>query len=158
MELKELKELLRAFDRSETQVLELETENFRLYLDKSKPGGEGVLTPQPAQPQLPEGQPQLSPPSQSHPSPAPVEEKREPEGEIISSPMVGTFYQAPSPDSPPYVRVGDRVQKGQTLCIIEAMKIMNELEAEFDCEILEVLVEDGQPVEFDTPLFRVKRV
>ncbi|MEO1941641.1 MAG: acetyl-CoA carboxylase biotin carboxyl carrier protein [Campylobacterales bacterium] len=158
MNLKELKELLRAFDKSETQILELETENFRLYLDKSK-GEEGVGVPQSVpQPQLPEGQPQLSPPSQSHPSPPSVEEKREPEGEIISSPMVGTFYQAPSPDSPPYVRVGDRIQKGQTLCIIEAMKIMNELEAEFDCEILEVLVEDGQPVEFDTPLFRVKRV
>jgi len=80
------------------------------------------------------------------------------EGDLITSPMVGTFYQAPSPDSPPYVKVGDKVKKGQTLCIIEAMKIMNELEAEYDCEILEILVEDGQPVEFDTPLFRVKRL
>jgi acetyl-CoA carboxylase biotin carboxyl carrier protein len=72
--------------------------------------------------------------------------------------MVGTFYQAPSPDSPPYVRAGDKVKKGDTLCIIEAMKIMNELEAEFDCEIIDILVEDGQPVEFDTPLFKVKKL
>ena len=72
--------------------------------------------------------------------------------------MVGTFYQAPSPDSPPYVKVGDKVKAGQTVCIVEAMKIMNEIQAEFDCEILEVLVEDGQAVEFDTPLFKVKRV
>ena len=72
--------------------------------------------------------------------------------------MVGTFYAAPSPDSPPFVKAGDTVRKGQTLCILEAMKIMNELEAEFDCKILEVLVEDGEPVEYDKPLFRVERL
>jgi acetyl-CoA carboxylase biotin carboxyl carrier protein len=72
--------------------------------------------------------------------------------------MVGTFYQAPSPDSPPYVKVGDTVNQGQTLAIIEAMKIMNELEAEFSCKILEILVKDGEVVEYDTPLFRVEKV
>ena len=79
-------------------------------------------------------------------------------GELITSPMVGTFYAAPSPDSPPFVNVGDSVRKGQTLCILEAMKIMNELEAEYDCKILEVLVKDGEPVEYDTPLFRVEKL
>ena len=152
--IKELKELIKSFDRSATQVLELETEEFRIYLDKGSSGTAPL--PAPA-----ESQPQLSQPAQPQPLPASSEVKEEQkveEGEIITSPMVGTFYQAPSPDSPPYVRVGDKVKKGDTLCIIEAMKIMNELEAEFDCEILEVLVEDGQPVEFDTPLFRVKRL
>ena len=72
--------------------------------------------------------------------------------------MVGTFYRSPSPDSPPFVNVGDTVRKGQTLCILEAMKIMNELEAEFDCKILDILVEDGQPVEYDMPLFLVEKV
>jgi acetyl-CoA carboxylase biotin carboxyl carrier protein len=72
--------------------------------------------------------------------------------------MVGTFYRAPSPDSPPFVKEGDKVSKGQTLCIIEAMKIFNEIEAEFDCKILEILVEDGQPIEYDMPLFLVEKL
>ena len=79
-------------------------------------------------------------------------------GEIIVSPMVGTFYASPSPDSPPFIKKGDSVRKGQTLCILEAMKIMNEVEAEHDCRILEVLVKDGEPVEYDKPLFRVERL
>ena len=146
MELKDLKKLLEIFDKSKTNILEFETDEFRIYLDKSV-----TSTPQPQieQPKI-----------QEKPVVQKVEAKSEceVEGDLITSPMVGTFYQAPSPDSPPYVKVGDKVKKGQTLCIIEAMKIMNELEAEYDCEILEVLVEDGQPVEFDTPLFRVKRL
>jgi len=162
MELKELKELLKAFDKSQSQILELETGKFRIYLDKNRtfPDGASTATPQlqsQSSPQSPQSTPSPTPSTSASSKSASTDSPKE-EGEIISSPMVGTFYQAPSPDSPPYVRVGDRVKKGQTLCIIEAMKIMNELEAEFDCEILEVLVEDGQPVEFDTPLFRVKRV
>jgi acetyl-CoA carboxylase biotin carboxyl carrier protein len=79
-------------------------------------------------------------------------------GEFITSPMVGTFYHAPSPDSPIFCKVGDVVRKGQTLCILEAMKIMNEIEAEFDCKIIEILAQDGRPVEYDMPMFRVERV
>ena len=75
----------------------------------------------------------------------------------INSPMVGTFYKAPSPGAPAFVKIGDSVNTGQTVGIIEAMKIMNEIEAEFDCKIIEILVEDGQPVEFDTPLFVVEK-
>ena len=147
MDIRELKKILEAFDKSSANILEFENEEFRIYLDKSAKASVAPTT---------------------QPLPAPVQEpivqkiEAKPEcieeGDLITSPMVGTFYQAPSPDSPPYVKVGDKVKKGQTLCIIEAMKIMNELEAEFDCEILEVLVEDGQPVEFDTPLFRVKKL
>jgi len=149
MDLKEIKKLLEAFDKSKTNILEYENDEFRIYLDKSAQAVQSVSAPAPAP--APSAQPVAV---------QQVEAKVECEieGELITSPMVGTFYQAPSPDSPPYVKVGDKVKKGQTLCIIEAMKIMNELEAEFDCEILEILVEDGQPVEFDTPLFRVKRV
>lgn len=76
----------------------------------------------------------------------------------INSPMVGTFYQAPSPGAAPFVKVGSMVKKGDVVAIIEAMKIMNEIEAEFNCRILEVLVADGQPVEFDMPLFVVEKV
>ncbi len=79
------------------------------------------------------------------------------EGDVITSPMVGTFYVSPSPDAPPFVTAGSNVSKGSKICIIEAMKIFNEIEAEFDCTILEILVEDGQVVEYDTPLFRVQK-
>ena len=79
-------------------------------------------------------------------------------GDLILSPMVGTFYASPSPDSPSFVKKGDTVKKGQTLAILEAMKIMNELEAEFDCKILDMLVSDGQPVEYDMPLFVVEKL
>ena len=86
-----------------------------------------------------------------------VEAKAQEEGEFITSPMVGTFYKSPSPDSPIFVKPGDRVSKGTPICILEAMKIFNEVEAEFECTILECLIEDGQVVEYDTPLYRVKR-
>jgi len=76
----------------------------------------------------------------------------------IKSPMVGTFYAAPSPGATPFVKVGQSIRKGDVIGIIEAMKIMNEIEAEFDCKIVEMLVADGQPVEFGLPLFGVEKI
>lgn len=76
----------------------------------------------------------------------------------LNSPMVGTYYQAPSPGAAPFVKAGSSVKKGDTIGIIEAMKIMNEIQAEFDCRIIEALVADGQPVEFDVPLFVVEKI
>lgn len=78
------------------------------------------------------------------------------EGNIVKSPMVGTFYLKPSPDSKPYVEVGQKVKKGDVLCIIEAMKLMNEIESEFEGEIIEILVKDAEPVEYGKPLFVIK--
>ncbi len=75
---------------------------------------------------------------------------------IVKSPMVGTFYLKPSPTSNPYVEVGKKVKKGDVLCIIEAMKLMNEIESEFDGEIIAILVKDGEPVEYGKPLFKIK--
>lgn len=75
---------------------------------------------------------------------------------IVKSPMVGTFYAKPSPTSEPYAKIGDKVSKGKTLCIIEAMKLMNEIESEFDGEIVEIYVNDGEPVEYGTKLFGIK--
>ncbi len=80
----------------------------------------------------------------------------QPEGKLIRSPLVGTFYAAPAEDADAFVAVGDMVKKGQTLAIVEAMKLMNEIESEFDGVIEEVLVENGQPVEYNQPLFRLK--
>ena len=78
------------------------------------------------------------------------------EGFIITSPMVGTFYQKPSPESSPYVEKGSIVKKGDILCIIEAMKLMNEIESEYDGEVVDIFVKDGEPVEYGKPLFRIK--
>lgn len=85
-----------------------------------------------------------------------VEEKVQEEGNIVTSPMVGTFYLKPSPTSEPYVQVGKEVKKGDTLCIIEAMKLMNEIESELTGTIAEILVQDGESVEYGKPLFRIK--
>ncbi len=79
-------------------------------------------------------------------------------GETINSPMVGTYYASPSPEASVFVKSGDMVKAGQTLCILEAMKIMNEVEAEYDCKIIEVLVKDGNPVEYDMPLFLIEKI
>ena len=76
--------------------------------------------------------------------------------ETITSPMVGTFYASDAPDKPAYVKVGDKIHKGQVVCIVEAMKLMNEIECEFDGEIAEILVKDGEMVEYGKPLFKIK--
>lgn len=87
-----------------------------------------------------------------------AEAPEEEEKLFITSPIVGTFYSASAPDVPAYVRVGDRVKRGQTVCILEAMKLMNEIQCEWDCEIEAVLVSNEQKVEYGQPLFRVKRI
>jgi len=153
MNLDEIKELIRVFGRSKLGKLKVKDGDFEI--DMEKESGEVVATTVAAAP-VAASAPQTAPTVAAEPQTQ--ESPQIQEGEIITSPMVGTFYEAPSPDSPPFVRVGDVVRKGQTLCILEAMKIMNELEAEYDCKILEVLVQDGQPVEYDTPLFRVEKL
>src|SRR5689334_5273862 len=87
---------------------------------------------------------------------AKAEAKSDKPGVVVSSPFVGTFYRAPSPDSPPFVDVGTKVKKGQTLCIVEAMKLMNEIEAEAPGKVAEILVANATPVEFGQPLFRIE--
>ena len=87
-----------------------------------------------------------------------VEAEEEDEKLFIVSPIVGTFYSAPAPDAPAFVKVGDQVKNGQTVCILEAMKLMNEIQSEFDCEIEAVLVSNEQKVEYGQPLFRVKKL
>lgn len=84
------------------------------------------------------------------------DEVKEVKGNIVKSPMVGTFYLKPSPTSDPYVEIGKNVKKGETLCIIEAMKLMNEIESEFDGKVTEILVKDGEPVEYGTELFIIE--
>jgi len=157
MNLEEIKELIRVFGRSKLDKLKIKDGEFEIALQKeNKVSQPNVVAPAAIENNISQTQPNALPHETA------TQEQKEvainQDEEIITSPMVGTFYAAPSPDSPPFVNVGDTVRKGQTLCILEAMKIMNELEAEFDCKILEILVQDGQPVEYDTPLFRVERL
>lgn len=84
------------------------------------------------------------------------EDKNEKKGNIIKSPMVGTFYLKPSPTAEPYIEIGKEVKKGDVLCIIEAMKLMNEIESEYTGKVTEILVKDGEAVEYGTPLFRIE--
>jgi len=152
MNLEEIKELIRVFGRSKLGKLKIKDGEFEVAMAKE---GSGVVVSK-----APEVAPVASAPVAAPVASAPATESVPDvvSGDVISSPMVGTFYAAPSPDSPAFVKAGDSVSKGQTLCILEAMKIMNELEAEYDCKILEVLVQDGEPVEYDMPLFRVEKL
>ena len=102
--------------------------------------------------------PAYMPPAAAVPGSPAAEDVRTDEEEYITSPIVATFYSAAAPDVPAYVRVGDRVKAGETVCILEAMKLMNEITAEFDCEIEAILVSNEQHVEYGQPLFRVKRL
>ena len=95
------------------------------------------------------------PPASGSSSAAPPRAAEKP-GFVVAAPLVGTFYRSPSPDSPPFVEVGSTVKKGQVLCIVEAMKLMNEIEAEVAGTVAEILVQNGSPVEFGQPLFRLE--
>lgn len=151
MDMKQIKALLQEFDASTLSKLKITQDAFSIELEKNI----GVVAA-----------PVMAAPvavASATVAPAAVVESSAPaapvlSGDMIVSPMVGTFYSAPSPDSASFVKVGDRVKKGQVIGILEAMKIMNELEAEFDCEILSVLVSDAQSVEYDMPLFAVKKL
>lgn len=155
MNLEEIKELIRVFGRSKLAELEVKDGEFEIAMVKENSGETVVMPATTAVAAAPVAVESAVAPVATEQA-APVTESLS--GDIITSPMVGTYYAAPSPDSPVFVKVGDTVSKGQVLCILEAMKIMNELEAEYDCKILEVLVKDGQAVEYDMPLFRVEKI
>ena len=110
-------------------------------------------------PVITSGVPMAQAPAPAAAPPAAQEKAEEKDDiQVILSPIVGTFYSAPAPDAPAFVKVGDRIKNGQTVCILEAMKLMNEIQAEFDCEIGAVLVSNEQKVEYGQPLFRVKKL
>lgn len=103
----------------------------------------------------PVAQPQAAQPQAAQPS-APAEQKEVKKGKPLTSPMVGTFYSAPSPDADPFVKVGQTIKEGDVVCIVEAMKLMNEIESEFSGKIVEICVQDGQPVEFGQVLMYIE--
>ena len=166
MNFDEILTLITTFEEGSLTELHLEHDDTTLSLKRESPDKPVYSQPIMVHPQtLPLGQPMpLAPPS---PPPAEEvtadvvkgEEREAPAGvEVITSPIVGSIYRSPSPDSPPFCAEGDVIEKGKTLCIIEAMKVMNELEAEFEMEIVAFKVNNGDMVEFGTPLIEVRRV
>ena len=148
MNLNEIKQLIDIVNSSDLQETIIEEGNFKIILRRSS----ATVAPQ----LIPAQAPALQPAPQ--PVTAQTAEEPEPVSDLIESrsPIVGTFYSASSPDSPAFVAINDMVKKGDVLCIIEAMKLMNEIEAEVSGTIVEILVENGQAVEYDQPLFRIK--
>lgn len=147
MDFKEICALMERFEASSIQHFELEQKDFRLALDKALPAVPAVI-PAPV--------PGAVIPAPAAPAPAAPVPAPEAEGSFIKAPLVGTFYAASSPDAAPFAPVGTAVKKGQTVCILEAMKMMSEVPAPADGIIAEVLVSDGELVGFDQPLFRLK--
>jgi acetyl-CoA carboxylase biotin carboxyl carrier protein len=155
MDFKEIKELIKVFDKSELSKLKVKNADFEISMGK---GADEVVTTAVSAPTAPVAPAAVAPTAPSTASSEPVIPTSAQEGTTIKAPMIGTFYSSPSPESAAFVQVGDIIKAGQTVCILEAMKIMNEVEAEFDCKILEVLVKDSEPVEFDMPLFVVEKI
>jgi acetyl-CoA carboxylase biotin carboxyl carrier protein len=148
MTIDEIKELLQIFNESGVGELEVQRGENRLRLKRAGSNKEYVVAQQP----LPAAAPA---PVVAQPPPLPSKPP-EVDGTLVKSPIVGTYYDAPSPDAPPFVKVGDSVEAGQILCIIESMKLMNEIEAETGGTLIAKLVENGRPVEYGEALFSIR--
>lgn len=160
MNLRELKEIFRLVEKTDFTEVEIVHGDSRVRIERGKGGSSGVhVASAPllhAEPTAGMGRvnlPREAAPALAQAPTALVEETAQ--GEFVKSPFVGTFYRAPSPDVDPYVEVGSVVRKGQSLCIIEAMKLMNEIESDYDGKIAEIYAQNGQPVEFGAKLFRI---
>jgi acetyl-CoA carboxylase biotin carboxyl carrier protein len=146
MELKELYALMEKFEKSGLSELVYKKGGDEVGMKKG--GTAPVYAPPPV----------MHAPAEPRSAPADPVPRQAADTEIIRAPLVGTFYRAAAPDAPPFVEKGDKVQKGKPLCILEAMKLMNEFQAEFDLEIVQILGENGTMVEFGAPLFEVRRI
>ncbi len=153
MDIQQVRELVKLVEDSGIEELEVSHKDTTIRIQKSGRGPVGAMAmaPLPAVPPPPAAPAPAGAVEPAAPAADPVRAK----WKEIRSPIVGTFYRAPAPDADPFVKVGDKVHPGQTLCIVEAMKVMNEIEAEFGGVIKEILVEDGQPVEAEGILFLV---
>jgi acetyl-CoA carboxylase biotin carboxyl carrier protein len=168
MDLSLVKNLLELIAESEVDEVSIEEGDFKIKVKKTADVEQNAQQPiyatlpqQMAAPQAPQApqQPAQAAPQQGQANAggdASADEEQV-AGDTVKSPIVGTFYRAPSPDSDPFVKVGDKVEKGETICIVEAMKIMNEIEAEFSGTVRKILVEDAEPVEYDQPLFIIEK-
>lgn len=150
MDLKEIEKLMRALENSKISRLCIRQEGFEIELEKELAEPPMQMEGRPATYQVAAAPAALAPlPSTQEVSPAASE------GEYITSPMVGSFYLTPSPGEPAMVKVGDEIEESSIVCIIEAMKVMNEVKAQIKGKIAEILVKNGDPVEFGTKIFRI---
>jgi acetyl-CoA carboxylase biotin carboxyl carrier protein len=158
MDIKDLKTLIKMVTETDITEFEMESEQEKIIIKR----GHAEVVTYAAAPTYAVAPPQATAPVAAAPAsvaaPVAVVAAVSEIGEVITSPIIGTFYSAPSPESDPYVKFGSIVEKGQTLCIVEAMKLMNEIEAEFKCKVVEILGENAKPVEYGAPLFRVERL
>jgi acetyl-CoA carboxylase biotin carboxyl carrier protein len=152
MDLNLIKKLIRIVDTSGITDLEVEQEGFKIRIAKKIRAAQDGSRPHVVLP--PAGSDEATEDSISHKTKE-AETKVELKHEI-RSPIVGTFYRAPAPDADPYIQVGDIITKGSVLCIVEAMKLMNEIESDVDGRVVKILVENGRPVEFGQPLFLIQ--
>jgi acetyl-CoA carboxylase biotin carboxyl carrier protein len=152
MDFDEIKQILALVKEHELAEFELAHQDFKIRIRKDTGASTLTTAPQPVAAVVPAAAP-AAPASTMPPTPA-VEEGDE--LAVVKSPIVGTYYHAPEPGAPAFASVGDAVRKGQVLCIIEAMKLMNEIESEYDGEIVKAYVENGKPVQFGERLFAIK--
>ena len=150
MNLKEIKEIINLMNENELTEIEIEREGIKVKIKKSSDEGPRIISHAPATYQI------ESQPAQRHANGESGEKTVPSNRNEIKSPMVGTFYRAPSPDSPPFIEVGDVVEVGQVVCIVEAMKLMNEIKSEIKGRVTEIPVDNAQPVEFGQALFYVE--
>lgn len=155
MDFKEIEKLIELLEQSSLSELEIEEDDRRIRLTKAAPAPVATMIAAPQAAAAPIAE--AAPVAAAAPAPAPAAEPEEEEhAHTINSPMVGTYYSSPAPGEPTFITVGDRVEADQTVCIVEAMKIMNEVAAKEPCIIEQILVENGDPVEFGQPLFAIK--
>lgn len=149
MDIRKVKKLIELLEESGIDEIEISEGEESIRISRSS--NKMMSMPQYAMPQVP----MAAPAPVAAAVEAPAEAKKEMSGHIVRSPMVGTFYSSPSPSSPAFVEVGKQVKKGDTICIVEAMKMMNQIEADKSGTIEAILVESGEPVEYDQPLFTI---
>ena len=150
MKIKEIQEIINFIKKSDLDDVSIETENIKIRVKKNNGNLTTIEQPKIVKTEI---QPQASPVKNKV-----SEEKKEKSSNnniIIKSPMIGTFYRSPNPESDPFVNEGDSIKVGQTICIVEAMKLFNDIESEVSGKIVKILVDDNSPVEFDQPLFEV---
>ncbi|WP_088339901.1 acetyl-CoA carboxylase biotin carboxyl carrier protein [Robiginitalea sediminis] len=159
MDIKEIQSLIKFVAKSGASEVKLETEDLKITIRTGGTGREGETTIVQHVP-VAQGMPAAAPMPQAPAAPAPeaaAPKKEEEDSKYITikSPIIGTFYRKPAPDKPSFVEVGDTIAKGDVLCVIEAMKLFNDIESEVSGKVVKVLVEDSSPVEFDQPLFLI---
>ena len=149
MKIKEIQDIINFIKKSDLDDVSIETENYKIRVKKNNGNYTTTELPKKVKISAPQSQQEVKK----------VEEKEESTSSnnlIIKSPMIGTFYRSPNPESDPFVSEGDTIKVGQTICIVEAMKLFNDIESEVSGKVVKILVDDNSPIEFDQPLFEVE--